>query len=292
MTDASDTAETHRALLIGWLGPRLSPEQRAWLQDRLERIEQAPDGPALATAINLAPRKLGKTDLALDKTEIEAGARVRPGLDPSNWSVEQTARALFMLASFDRDDARFAARLERLMTSCELGEHIALLRGLPLYPAAPLLLARAGEGVRSAIQPIFEAVAHANPYPRERFGEKQWNQMVVKALFIGSRLSPIQGLDERRNPDLAAMLIDYAHERWAAGRSVSAELWRCVGPYAGEAGVADLRKVLHGGNSNEQKAAALALAECALPVANAALVSAPSLAAAIRRGEISWREIA
>ena len=67
-------------------------------------------------------------------------------------------------------------------------------RGLPLYPDASLHEARAREGLRSAMRPIFEAVAHANPYPAERFDEPGWNQMVLKALFIGSTLAPIQGL--------------------------------------------------------------------------------------------------
>lgn len=179
-----------------------------------------------------------------------------------------------------------------LFVGGEIGEHMALFRGLPLYPAAGLLIARAGEGVRSAVPPVFEAVAHANPFPREAFSEAQWNQMVVKALFIGSRLAPIQGLDQRRNAELATMLIDYAHERWAAGRSVSPELWRCVGPFVREGDVADLAKVLHDGNAIEQTAAALALSECTLPSAAAALKTAPSLAAEISQGEITWRGLA
>ena len=53
------------------------------------------------------------------------------------------------------------------------------------------------------------------------FDEHRWNHMVLKALFNGAALAPIQGLDERANPELAAMLRDYAHERWAADRAVS-----------------------------------------------------------------------
>ena len=64
---------------------------------------------------------------------------------------------------------------------------------------------------------VFEAVAHRSPYPREQFAENRWNHMVLKALFVGSALHPIQGLEERANPALARMLCDYAHERWAAG---------------------------------------------------------------------------
>jgi hypothetical protein len=150
---------------------------------------------------------------------------------------------------------------------------------------------RAAEGIRSAVQPVFEAVAHANPFPSEQFSETQWNHMVLKALFIGSKLDPIQRLDERRNADLAKMLIDYAHERWAARRSVSPELWRGVGLFADEAGVADIAKVLRGGNEKERKAAALALAECPHPSARAALDIAPEIAAAARERRLSWHAV-
>lgn len=279
------------ALLASWLNPRLAPEQSGWLEEQMQRIGDSRGSTALAVAIGLAPRKLGKADLALDAAELDSAARLRPGLDPSGWSLDQAARMLFLLASFDGDEAGFAQRLDGLLVRGEVGEHIALLRGLPLYPAPTQLLARAGEGVRSAMQPVFEAVAHANPYPREMFSKAQWNQMVVKALFIGSRLAPIQGLDARRNPELAEMLVDYAHERWAAGRSVSPELWRCVGPFARESDMADLVKMMREGSSTEQKAAALALVECPLPMAETALMTAPSLAAAVRRGELTWREL-
>lgn len=276
------------ALLKDWLDARLALEQSVWVEDQIARIRALPDGPALALAIGLAPRKLGKADLALGAAEIAAGASLRHRLDASGWSIDQAARILFLLASYDEDGEAFAARLDRLLTHGEVGEHIALLRGLPLYPAPDLLVARAGEGVRSAVQPVFEAVAHANPYPREAFSETQWNHMVLKALFIGSRLAPIQGLDARRNPDLAVMLSDYAHERWAAGRTVSPELWRCVGLFARDSDVTDLANVLHEGSEMEQKAAALALAECKSPSARAALEAAPALAEAVKQGKLGW----
>jgi hypothetical protein len=289
--NAMDKIVTRMGLLDAWLAWRLTTEQKVWLKDQIARIGGEQSGTTLAMAIGLVPRKLGKADLALDATEIEAATKLRPGLDPSGWSVDQAARILFVLASFDGDDAAFAASFGSLMTQGELGEHIALLRGLPLYPAPRRLVTWAAEGVRSAVQPVFEAVAHANPFPREEFSETQWNHMVLKALFIGSRLAPIQGLDERRDADLAKMLMDYAHERWAAGRSVSPELWRCVGPFANEAGVKDLGKVLTEGSAAEQQAAALALAECPLPSAQAALASKPDLTEAIMQGRIAWQTI-
>jgi len=82
---------------------------------------------------------------------------------------------------------------------------------------------------------------------------------VVKAFFIGSHLWPIQDLDRRGNPRLARMLVDLAEERWAAGRPVSGEVWRCVTPHADAAGVAALVHAFETGGDKERLSVALAL---------------------------------
>ena len=169
---------------------------------------------------------------------------MRAGFDPAGLTVDQAARIAFLLAADRGDDAAFAARLLDLFRTADVSESIAYLRGLPLFPGGRALLPVAAEGVRSAVKPVFEAIAHRNPYPAEMFEEGAWNQMVLKALFIGSSLAPIRGLGERANPELAQVLVDYAHERWAAGRPVSPELWLCVGPFAEGPMLDDLARVL------------------------------------------------
>lgn len=279
------------SVLRTWLAKRLSPDALAWLDGQIAIIETGDRPLQLGVAIGLAPRKIGKADLNLSREERERGGAARCGLDATDWSTDQAARILLALASFRGDDVAFAAGLERTLATAEIGEQIALLRGLPLFPAPGLILPRAIEGVRSAMQPIFEAVAHRNPYPSEHFSDAQWNQMVVKTLFIGSRLAPIQGLDGRRNAELAKMLIDYAAERRAAGRTISPELWRCVAPLASEAEVAALVAILRDGTDAERAGAALALAECPLPSARSALASSPDFAAAVSDGRITWNTI-
>ena len=182
------------------------------------------------------------------------------------------------------------AERNRLNTA-DVGELVTFYRGLPLYPGQTQYVRRASEGVRSNMKAVFEAVAHYNPYPAEQFDESVWNQMVLKALFIGSSLQPIMGLDERANPMLMRMLCDYAHERWAAGRNVSPELWRCVGPYADDAAIADLARVLERGTPPEREGAILALIACSQPRAADLLESVPELAARAESGELNWATV-
>lgn len=284
----SPTAATSVNHLIGWLTRRLPAASLAWLEERRRSLSSDADATRLAVAFGLVPRRLGKADLDLDAKELAAAARLRPGLDPRTWSIDQAARLVLVLETAATASERFPMLLGSLFTHADVGELIALYRGLPLYPDPPCHLLRAREGIRSGMQPVFEAVAHGSPYPSEHFDEAAFDQMVVKALFVGSRLEPIQGLDARRNPTLARMLTDYAHERWAADRPVSPELWRCVGPFADAGMLADLGRVLHTGSEVERAAAALALAECPSGEAAALLGQVPELRARIGDGSLSW----
>jgi hypothetical protein len=278
-------------LLRGWVTRRISAEARGWFDEQLARLGSAPTEKDIYLALGYATRRLGKHDLELSREDIAAAAAARPGWDPSDWSVDQAARVAFVLASFEGDDARFKTRIEQLFRTADIGELITFYRALPLYPAPKLHVARAREGERSGMQPVFEAVAHRNPYPREEFDENAWNHMVLKALFIGSRLDPIQGLDERANPHLMRMLCDYAHERWAAGRPVSPELWRCVGRFADEAALADLGRVLETGGLTERQAAALALTASTSARAKSLLAGVPELARAAAAGKPDWKAL-
>jgi hypothetical protein len=283
---------TPQELLGSWVVARSSAAAADWFLGQIERLKSSPSEKDIYLALGYATRKLGKSDLELKAEERAAAAAARPYWDPSDWSVDQAARIVFVLAGQTRDAKAFKTRLETLFNTADVWELIAFYRGLPLYPNAVEHVARAREGTRSAMQPIFEAVAHRNPFPMEQFDENAWNHMVLKALFIGSKLAPILGLDERANPRLMRMLCDYAHERWAAQRPVSPELWRCVGPHADAAALEDLGRVLATGEKLERQAAALALAAARNPEAERRLRAVPDLEDAVRAGTIRWIDIA
>ena len=279
-------------LLRAWVVRAMPGEAATWFEQQIAVLRSAPAEKDLYLAIGYAIRRLGKKDLALSSEDLVTARSARPDWDPSDWSVDQAARLAFVLAGHDGDAAKFKVRLEQLFRTADVGELITFYRGLSLYPHPKLHIARAREGARSAMQPIFEAVAHRNPYPMEEFDENAWNHMVLKALFVGSKLDPIQGLDRRTNPSLMRMLCDYAHERWAAGRSVSPELWRCVGPHADKEALADLERVLSTGDLAERQAAALALTTSSSSAARELLAKVPELAKPAAAGEPGWAALA
>ena len=67
----------------------------SWFRDTIERIRHESGGDKLAMAIGLAPRRLGKADLSLTPDDKARAMALRPGLDPSDWSIDQLARDCF-----------------------------------------------------------------------------------------------------------------------------------------------------------------------------------------------------
>jgi len=276
-------------LLRDWLQRRISSDDYGWLEGQLEKLAGGSERDLVIT-LGLIPRRLGKADLSLSAEELEQAEAARSGWDPSQWTVDTAARVLALL-SLQIDEAAFERQFAEFCRTADAPEAIAVFSGLPLYPAAAKLQPHAAEALRGNIRAVFEAVAHRNPYPREQFDEDRWNQMVLKALFIGSTLHPIQGIDERANPVLARIMCDYAHERWAAGRAITPEIWRNVGPFAEGDMLEDLRRVAGSPDPREREAAALALSANTSAEAKRILETLGPELNRIQAGETGWEDV-
>ncbi len=134
------------------------------------------------------------------------------------------ARLQLVLAIPSGDMPRWSAQLDRLFATAGFEELVTLYRGLPLLPHPEALRLRAAAGVRSTMQPVFEAVALDNPYPLRWLDEEPVNQLVLKAFFLGCDHRRVVGLPQRANPALGVMLAGYRRERVAAARPVPAGL--------------------------------------------------------------------
>jgi hypothetical protein len=283
-------SDTARRLLREWLLRQLGPERGAWLDQQAASLAKDASDTALEIALGMVPRKLGKDALSLADADLAAADKAIPGWDPRGWSVTDAARILLLSGPL-AGGKPFAERFRTLCRTADVAALTTLYRGLPLYPDPAALEEQVGEGLRSNMRGVFEAITHRNPYPKAHFDQHRWNHMVLKALFIGSPLAPIQGLDERANPELARIMCDFAHERWAAGRPVPYEIWRCVGPFAEGGAIDDLARVLSNGEGVERRAAALALAASPDRRAAKLLAEVPSLAADISKKQLTWASV-
>jgi hypothetical protein len=226
-------------LLHSWLAQRVKQESLNWLETKKALIENGANVRVFFTTFSAVPRYTGKSDLNLTSQDLETASTARTNWSPSQWSVDQAARTLLLLSLPHNNSDRYLQTLEQVFIAADVGELIALYQALPLLPYPERLRARAAEGVRSNMAAVFNAVALRNSYPSEYLDDIAWNQMVLKALFVGSPLHLIQGIDRRANPVLARMLVDYARERWAAKRTVSPEIWPLVEKFTSRPAIGD-----------------------------------------------------
>jgi hypothetical protein len=117
-----------------------------------------------------------------------------------------------------------AHELVELVDECwrtgDNGERIAVLRALSRLPAPARFVPLAVSACRTNVVPVFAAIAGDNPFPAAHFPEPAFNQMVLKAVFLGVAIDRIVGLSARITPELMRMAAAYASERRAAGRPV------------------------------------------------------------------------
>ncbi len=274
-------------LLHSWLSRNITPEALIWLHEKRSQIAGGSTTRGLFTAFSAVPRYTGKKELKLTAQDLQAAEAVTDWY-PGHWSVDQVARTLLILALPQDDTEQYLRVLEQLFSNADVGELVALYQSLPLLPYPERHLSRAAEGIRSNMTAVFNAVAQQNPYPADYFDTPAWNQMVLKAVFVDSPLYLIWDLDRRANSELARMLIDYVHERWAAKRVVTPELWRLVGPFADTSMIADLEKVFNEPDAVQQEAVALACSQSPSPQVQALLEYRPDLHVLIQENRLTW----
>lgn len=247
------------ARLHSWLTARLEPAALAWLQTQAEAVA-AGDRRTLYIAFARASRLIPREDLCLSAAEAATVKALVPGFETRDWTLDQTARAWLLLTAPADDAESHAALIEPLFRAADLRELVALCRSLPLLPHPAAYLPHAQEAVRSNMGSVFNAIALRNPYPAAHFTEPTWNQMILKALFVGVPLAQVTGLQARANPRLTRMLVAYARERRAAKRPVPSALWHASAPYLDHGDLDAVHRALESADGDERRAAAAAVA--------------------------------
>jgi hypothetical protein len=196
-----------------------------------ERVLEAASTPGAVAFRSLfagIPRRLGAAAASSVTPPPELADLARPHFTLTDWTrLLLELRALASLASLG--PAQGPAFVLRTYEAGEIGEQESVLRTLSLLPDPARFTDTGVAGCRTNAKRVFEAIACDNPFPAAHFPELNFNQLVMKAVFIEAPVARIEGLAARRNPELLRMARDYASERRAASRPVPADVALILG---------------------------------------------------------------
>ena len=280
-------AERLRGVIQEITRSNISSEAWNWLHEKLGLTET----PAINAAFSLMPRKTGKDIIKFESSDAEIIYEIKPGYSVKGWTADRLCRVCFLMHLDSTDKEKYFKSIENLFLAAEMTELVALYSALPLLDHPEIWKMRCAEGIRSNIATVLEAIMYGNPYPAKHLDEKAWNQLVLKAFFTEKDVNKIYGFDNRANSELALILSDYAHERWAAGRSVNPLLWRATSKFINERILKDLQKVFEEGGELEKKAAALTIYNSGSAEAMEVLSKYPDLLEEIENGQLGWSEV-
>ncbi|MBN3584142.1 EboA domain-containing protein [Algoriphagus aestuarii] len=279
------------SLILSALSEQIEEKSLVWLAQKREKILLSGREMDFFMAFSQVSRYFKNIPLSLSQEQMEEANAICEGIRLDLWTQLQTARTYLVLQFPAPDHASWMGTLQKLFETGDMLEIEALYAALPLMPYPEEMISRAREGLRTNITSVFDAVALNNPFPAKYFDESAWNQMVVKAIFMQRPLFKIQHAESRVNQELANIIIDFAHERWSAGRNVIPELWRFVGPFIDSENIKDISKVVTSDKELEQKAALLACSMSTFDGAKALLNQHPEVKTEIETGKLDWNWI-
>lgn len=215
--------------LNSMLAGRVDTTAREFIQRTQDQISTGVTDDQFIQLVALASRHVPRQMLNPTAAELEHAAALIPGWNPKAWSLLDTVRVSFIVARADLAEPAFARRFNQWFRFADEGESCAYYRALSLLPEPQQHVWRAAEGCRTNMRSVFAAVACDSPYPFLYFDDLAWNQMLLKALFIGEPLQHIYGFNLRSTAELIAMVNDYVDERCSAGRDIPADVQLLIG---------------------------------------------------------------
>ncbi|MDF4204635.1 EboA domain-containing protein [Maribacter sp. SA7] len=263
-------------------------ESVTWLKGKIEKMAGIKSSKDLFMTYSLLNVKFDGVEPILFEKFNSENARY---FSEHSASILQVARIYLLSEVLGQDLEFYTSKVANIIQVADTGELETFLKYLILLPNPEAYKETAVEALRTNIAAIFDAITLNNPYPTKYFNDQQWNQMFLKAAFMERDLSQIESVDERANADLARIISDYAHERWAAGRKIDPLFWRPVSKFLNEALLNDMKVLLSSEDKVENNAGALCCYYSDNDRAMAILNSKPELKHKIADGEITWNTI-
>lgn len=203
------------------------------LVKQVDQLVSDPRPNTLARVFTSVPRTIRSADQASRVTfEEPITADLYPlPLLVKDWPLVRFVRVWLLMNIPPLEQETYLSLIGRLFTYGEMEELAALYAALPVYHYPEAWRHRCTEGIRSNMAPVRQAIMLHNHYPSRFLDEGAWNQLVLKAFFTDEDIPQLIGLKIRNNAALAAALVDYAHELYAAKRNINSFLWILVAPF-------------------------------------------------------------
>jgi hypothetical protein len=195
------------------LEARATPAGLEWLREASAAV--AADPTALRTRFPMVGRKVGREPL-------------EEGADPADlfaWTIDDAARVLLLVAAGERAEAELAD----LYRFGDAAERRGVLRALPYLPIEDRGLGLVDDAIRTNDTRLIAAAL--GPYATRHLSDAQYDQAIIKCVFVGVPITPLDGLPERVTPEASRMLAAFVLERVTAGRDLPAEVWTVIDKY-------------------------------------------------------------
>ena len=225
------------------LEERIAPEALAWLREAVAEVEADPA--AIRTRFPMAGRKAGRAPLDPDASPDDVHAP----------TIDDVVRTLLLVALGDGVEAELAD----LYRFGDAAERRGLLRALPYLPIGDRAMDILDDAIRTNDTRLVAAAL--GPYATRHLDDAAYDQAVLKCVFIGVPISPLDGLPDRATAGTARMLAAFVHERVAAGRDIPAEVWDVIDRNPPAAELAAIEAERDSRFADRREAAERALAE-------------------------------
>jgi hypothetical protein len=260
-----------------------------WIEDKCQELASEPNASRFYIALSQCTTRFGHE--AVFGSQAQTASIAEEYLKKNSISASEYARMWLICTLLTENRAFYGERTRKLIEVADYKELITFLRYLITLPDPEEFHFAAVEALRTNITPVFDAISANNPYPARYFNEQQWNQMYLKAAFMGRDLNEIEGVEERANANLARIISDYAHERWAAGRQIDPVIWKPVYPFLNDVLHEDMKRLLSSKDPAENEAAALVCHASASPLSQELLGQYPELETSAARGLLNWNQL-
>lgn len=274
--------------LLDLLKQYFETTEKDWLLGKIDRVTNLKSARELFISFSLSGSKLQDRQIQWDTEDNSSLAQF---FSDRGATALELGRMTLLTLAIESDSAFFVPKVQQLLQIADSKELITILKYLMILPESEKFKNAAVEALRTNIADVFDAIALDNPYPAEYFNEQQWNQMYLKAAFMQRDLGRILGIELRANKELARIISDYAHERWAASRDIDPKIWRPVSNFVEGAVLKDIKRLFESPNPSENKAAALVCYHSALAETKALLNKYPQQMLQLEQQILTWKTI-